>query len=261
VAAANDGIAAARHAFIQLLNDDAEVTPNWAEAAVAAFDDPRVGSVAPLVRLKHDPGLVDSAGDGYDPIGWGYKRGHGEPASNWIARGNEPVFGASGAAAIYRAEAIRRVGGFEPLYGAYYEDLDLAFRLRWGGYTCVFVPSSQVLHYVSASYNHANHALQRRISRNRELLFWSNLPTPWLIACAGPHLASTIVRMIQKAGQGQLRPFLAGQMDAIRQARWIVAGRRIRLDLARRSATRPRFAFAPAPYAARLLARARRGAK
>ena len=81
VAAANAGIAAARGEFVQLLNNDAEVTAGWVEAGLAPFVDPTVGSVAPLVLVRADPSRVDSAGDNYALVGWPSKRGHGQPAA------------------------------------------------------------------------------------------------------------------------------------------------------------------------------------
>ena len=102
-AAANDGLDAASGQFIQLLNNDTEVTPGWLEAGLAPFADPLVGSVAPLVLVRSDPSRVDSAGDAYTLGGWPTKRGHGQPASRWIERPLEDVFAASGSSAFYRA--------------------------------------------------------------------------------------------------------------------------------------------------------------
>src|SRR5438067_1411909 len=175
-AAANAGLAAARGGFIQLLNNDTEVTPGWVEAGLAPFTDPTVGSVAPLVLVRSDRTRVDSAGDSYSWVGWPTKRGHGQPAARWLARPVEEVFGASGSSAFYRAEALRRAGGLDPLFGSYYEDIDLAFRLRWAGYRCIFTPHCRIRHEVSATYDHGSPALQRRMARNAELVFWSNLP-------------------------------------------------------------------------------------
>src|SRR5262249_30615172 len=93
-AAANAGIAAAGGAFIQLLNNDTEVQPGWIEPALAAFADPSVGSVAPLVLVRSDLARVDSAGDAYTWAGWPIKRGHGEPAARFAGRPVEEVFGA-----------------------------------------------------------------------------------------------------------------------------------------------------------------------
>src|SRR5262249_14701179 len=151
---------------------------------------------------------VDSAGDSYTIAGWPCKRGHGEDARRWLVRPPQRVFGASGSSAIYRAAAPRRGGAVDPGYHSYYEGDDLGLRLRWAGYECVFTPRCQVLHEVSASYDHARPALQRRMSRNAEILFWSNLPSYWLAAAVVPHLAFTLAQGLGRLLRGRLRPFL-----------------------------------------------------
>ncbi len=85
-AAANAGIAAARGRYLQLLNNDTEVTKGWVQAGLAPFADETVGSVAPLVLVRSDPVRVDSAGDSYAWMGWPSKRGHGQPAARWTVR-------------------------------------------------------------------------------------------------------------------------------------------------------------------------------
>ena len=245
--AANAGISAARGAFIQLLNNDTEVEAGWIEAGLAPFDDPRVGSVAPLVLVRSDPTLVDSAGDSYAVFGWPSKRGHGQRASDWSAHPPDRVFGASGSSAFYRAEAIRAVGGFDASFGSYYEDVDLAFRLRWAGYECVFAPSSRILHDLSASYDHASPTLQRRMARNAELLFWSNLPISWLVAAAIPHLAFTLLQASWRLARGRHRPFVQGKFDALRQCPTLIDRRRLRADLAKKPVARPSFPLSYVP--------------
>jgi O-antigen biosynthesis protein len=241
VAAANAGIAAARGVVIQLLNNDTEVTPGWVEAGLAPFADPTVGSVAPLVLVRSDPSRVDSAGDSYSFVGWPCKRGHGESASAWQRRPPDKVFGASGSSAFYRASALRRVGVYDPSFGSYYEDVDLAFRLRWAGYSCVYAPSCRIYHEVSASYDHGKPALQRRMSRNAEILFWSNLPRGWLTAAVVPHLGFTLVQGIWRLLRGRAVPFVAGKLDALRLAPTFRDRRRLRHDLARGAISTPHF--------------------
>jgi O-antigen biosynthesis protein len=247
--ASNAGIAAARGEFIQLLNNDTEVTAGWIEAGLEPFTDAGVGSVAPLVLVRSDPSRVDSAGDRYALVGWPSKRGHGEPASTWATRPPDRVFGASGSSAFYRASALRKVAGFDPLFGSYYEDIDLAFRLRWAGYECVFTPRSVVLHEVSASYDHTRPALQRRMARNAELLFWSNLPARVLWAAAGPHMAFVLAQASWRLARGRLRPFLEGKLDALRILPTLSARRSARAHLARAALTRPHFPLTLAPLA------------
>lgn len=249
-AAANDGLAAARGGVVQLLNNDTEVLPGWVEAGLAPFEDPAVGSVAPLVLVRSDPSRVDSAGDGYAFVGWPFKRGHGEPASRWAVRPSDRVFGASGSSAFYRASALRRVGGFDPTFGSYYEDVDLAFRLRWAGYECAFAPTCRVLHEVSASYDHASPDLQRRMARNAELLYWSNLPPGRLAVSLLPHLGFTLAQAAARLARGRLGPFLAGKRDALRLLPTLGARRSERARLARESPRSPRFPIAVAPATA-----------
>lgn len=240
-AAANAGIAAARGEFVQLLNNDTEVTAGWIEAGLAPFDDPSIGSVAPLVLVRSDPARVDSAGDSYALVGWPSKRGHGERASRWLGRAPERVFGAGGSSAFYRAEALDRAGAFDPTFHSYYEDVDLAFRLRWAGYACVFAPRCRVLHEVSASYDHARPSLQRRMSRNAELLFWSNLPARWLVVATIPHLAFLLAQGLWRLARGRLRPFLLGKCDALRALPTLAGRRQLRAHLARRAPSSPHF--------------------
>ena len=248
--AANAGLAAARGEVIQLLNNDTEVTAGWAEAGLAPFAEATVGSVAPLVLVRSDPARVDSAGDTYALIGWPSKRGHGQAASRWAAHPPDRVFGASGSSAFYRAAALARVGAFDPAFGAYYEDIDLAFRLRWAGYTCVYAPGCRILHEVSASYDHARPELQRRMARNAEVLFWTDLPLAWLLAALGPHLAFTLAQAAWRLARGRLRPFLLGKLDAVRELPSLRRRRRARLDLARRAVAPPHFPLSLAPLAA-----------
>lgn len=246
-AAANAGLAMARGEFIQLLNNDTEVTPGWVEAGLAPFADPAVGSVAPLVLVRSDSSRVDSAGDGYAIPGWPFKRGHGETASKWADHPPDRVFGASGSSAFYRAEALARVGGFDPVFGSYYEDVDLAFRLRWAGFTCVFAPECRILHEVSATHDHSRPDLQRRMSRNAELLYWSNLPTHWLLASLVPHVGFTLAQAVVRAARGTLAPFLAGKLDAFRLLPTFSSRRSERLRLQRNALRSPHFPLALAP--------------
>lgn len=242
-AAANAGVAAARSPFIQLLNNDAEPTAGWVEAGLAPFADAAVGSVAPLVLVRDDPSRVDSAGDSYTFFGWPTKRGHGQPAARWADHPRDEVFGASGSSAFYRSAALERVGAYDPLLGAYYEDVDLAFRLRWAGFRCVYTPQCVILHEVSATYDHRRPALERAMSRNAEIVFWANMPTRLLAIGLAPRLGFLAAQWSWRLIRGRGGPFIKGKIDAIRLASAIRDRQRLRKSLAR-SAPRPlRFAL------------------
>jgi hypothetical protein len=62
-----------------------------------------------------------------------------------VSTAAEPV-GPCGGAAAYRTAAYREVGGFDNAFFAYWEDVDLALRLRLAGYTCVRAADARALH-------------------------------------------------------------------------------------------------------------------
>jgi GT2 family glycosyltransferase len=226
--AANAGIMTATAPVVQLLNDDAEVTRGWAEAALRWFADPRVSAVAPLV-LCNDPErtarglapLIDTAGDEYDMGGFARKRGSGK---EWIVGGTDDVlrhagsvFGASGAAAFYRREALLKVGGFPEHFKAYFEDVDLSFRLRRLGGEVVYDPASVVLHRVSSSYGKRppRRVLEQQ-SCNEERVFWRNVRGWDRLRWMPRHVAVLAAKAVKRLQEGTLVPWLMGRVRALR---------------------------------------------
>ena len=216
-AAVNAGILAARHPIVELLNDDTEVTPGWAATALAHFEDPTVAAVAPLVlrspATAGDP-LIDSAGDRYYLGGIAGKRGHGEPLGPAYLRGCR-VLGASGSSGLFRRDVLLRVGAYPDAFGAYFEDVDLSFRLHWAGYQVVFEPASRVHHRVSSSYGRPRRRLLEQQSRNEEWVFWRNLPCSALARALPLHLAVLAAKAWRRWQEGELAPFLCGRLRVL----------------------------------------------
>jgi GT2 family glycosyltransferase len=253
-AAANAGVAAATAPVVELLNDDAEVTAGWAAAAVRWFADPAVGAVAPLVlRAEPDraarglPPRVDTAGDEYDMGGFARKRGSGTvwanpererrgvPTDPECAnppgvrrptlsltlrvrpdlRSPGPVWGASAAAAFYRRAALLSAGGFPEHFRAYFEDVDLSFRLRRLGYGVVYDPGSVVWHRVSSSYGAGRRwrAVERQ-SCNEERVFWRNVRGWDRVRWLPRHAAVLAGKAVRRFGEGTLVPWVLGRVRA-----------------------------------------------
>ncbi len=210
-AAVNAGIAAAHGEVVELLNDDTEVQPGWAAAALRCFADPAVGAVAPLVLCWPAGDRIDSAGDRYYLGGVAGKRGHGRPPDAALLT-PRPVFGASASSAFYRRDALLRIGGFPESFGAYFEDVDVAFRLQRAGYRTLFEPAARVLHRVSASYGWPRRALLERQSCNEERVFWRNLPGRALARALPLHLAVLAAKAWRRWQAGALAPFVCGRL-------------------------------------------------
>jgi GT2 family glycosyltransferase len=217
-AAANAGVAAAAAPVVELLNDDAEVGDGWAEAALARFAESDVAAVAPLVLIgppnRPGPPVVDSAGDRYFLGGVAGKRGHGQALTPDLLR-PRAVFGASGSSAFYRREILRAVGAFPEGFGAYFEDVDLAFRLHRAGGRVVYEPASRVWHRVSASYGRRpGWRMLAQQSRNEERVFWRNLP----VRALPMHLAVLAAKSWRRLFTGGLLPFLCGRLAVLGEA-------------------------------------------
>lgn len=217
--AANTGIAAATGDVVELLNDDTEVTANWADAALRWFADSAVGAVAPLV-LQHDPDQpaaprIDSAGDEYDPGGFARKRWNGRKLGEFPDLSAGPVWGVSATAGFYRRSVLLATGGFPTDFGAYFEDVDLSCRIRKLGHTIWFEPTSIVRHRVSASYGKRP---SRRIlelqSRNEERVFWRNLDRNTRFRHLPRHAAVLAGKACRRLQEGTLVPWTLGRIRA-----------------------------------------------
>lgn len=204
--AANAGIAAAAAPVVELLNDDAAVTAGWVDAALPHFANPEVVAVAPLVMRHDTPGVIDGAGDEYDPGGFARKRASGStviPPAGW-------VWGVSATAGFYRRSALVAAGGFPADFGAYFEDVDLSHRLQRLGRVW-FEPASVVTHRVSASYGRrpTRRTLEMQ-SRNEERVFWRHVGRRHLPR----HLAVLGGKAARRAAEGTLAVWLSGRVRA-----------------------------------------------
>jgi GT2 family glycosyltransferase len=144
--AMNVGIEAARGGYVALLNNDTEVEPDWLSELVACMERrPAAAGAASKTLLMRNRGLVDGAGDLMDWRFLPHPRGHGEPDTKRFANEIE-VFSPSGAASIWRVEALRDIGLLDEDFFIYYEDVDLGFRARLLGYECWYAPRSVAVH-------------------------------------------------------------------------------------------------------------------
>jgi GT2 family glycosyltransferase len=222
--AVNAGVAAAGGHIVEVLNDDTEVTAGWAAAALAWFRDANIGAVAPLVLLGPEGDRIDSAGDRYFAGGVAAKRCHGEPV-NQAPTLPGPVFGASGSSAFYRRDLLISIGGFPEDFTAYFDDVDVAFRLQRARRRTIFEPASRVLHRIGASHGKPSRRLLEQLSRNEERVYWRNLPAGALARTLPRHLAVLAGKAMRRWRQGTLRPFLCGRVRLLGEVRQLLKHR------------------------------------
>ena len=158
--AVNRGVEAVETPVVVLVNNDVVCEPDFVERMLEPFSDERVGLVAGVL-VQHDaPELVDSAGIELDPTLRSWDRLWNRPLTE-VANGSSTL-GPCGGAAAYRVAAWREVGGFDDAFFAYWEDVDLALRLRLAGWRSAFAAGARVLHKHSQTLGAASPA-QRRL--------------------------------------------------------------------------------------------------
>jgi N-acetylglucosaminyl-diphospho-decaprenol L-rhamnosyltransferase len=154
--AANAGAAGFDGEWLVIANPDVEWCPGALDELLAAGQRwPDAGCLGPAIRTP-DGRLYPSArafpslgrGVGHAVFGWWW------PANPWTrsyrAEAGKPVEGTtgwlSGSCMLLRRAAFDAVGGFDPSYFMYCEDMDLCRRLSESGWSNVYVPAAVVTH-------------------------------------------------------------------------------------------------------------------
>ena len=119
--------------YVWLLNNDTETDPDALTAMVRALDEnPRLGAAGCVIRDMHPPHAVQA---------WG-----GGRIVPWLAivRRNRtaqpPPDYLTGASLLLRTDAMREIGLFDEAFFLYWEDTDICFRLRKGGWGLTVAP-------------------------------------------------------------------------------------------------------------------------
>lgn len=208
---------------VALLNNDATLDPGALQALVAPLlsgGDPRLAATTAKILLasryvpEPDPAaatlpgwrpalddeagaqvLVNSTGNVVLADGSGTDR-------DWLAvlgtESVEPrVFGFCGGAAAIRQAALDDVGGFDASLFLYYEDTDLSWRLRAGGWHVRHVPSAVARHRHASSSGTTSPLFRYYNTRNSLVVALRHAPWPVVLRgaarqCAG--LGRSLVR-------------------------------------------------------------------
>jgi N-acetylglucosaminyl-diphospho-decaprenol L-rhamnosyltransferase len=170
-AAANAGLSGRRSGYALIANPDVRFEPGSVDVLLdAVVRWPRAATLGPAIRTPEGtiypsarelPSL--STGIGHALLGWVW------PANPWTARyrreRDEPTERTagwlSGSCFLVDLAAFSSVGGFDPGYFMYFEDVDLARRLGQRGWLHVYVPTAVVTHEGGHATKRQAHRMQR----------------------------------------------------------------------------------------------------
>lgn len=151
IGSCREGTAVARGDFILLLNNDVQVCAGWLQSLLAVFEQrPDAGLVG--ARLVYPDGSLQEAGGiiWRDGSAWNWGRGLDpeHPHHRYLRRADY----CSGACLLIRHTDWRALGGFDEAYlPAYYEDTDLAMRVRARGQQVYYQPEALIVHHEGIS--------------------------------------------------------------------------------------------------------------
>ena len=196
----NRGARSCSGQYLGFLNNDARPAPGWIAAAVDVLErDPGIGAVASKV-LDWEGRVVDYVDGSLAWFGMGYKREVGRTDSVDYDQAHDVLF-ATGAAMFVRAGLYRRLGGFDPRYFMFYEDVDLGWRMNLLGSRVRYVPTSVAYHRHHVSMQGygtwREHAL---LERNALFTIYKNYGDETLAAALPAALLLSVRRAVSRGG-------------------------------------------------------------
>ncbi len=198
-AAVNRGLRETSAPWVLLLNPDCAPHPDFVGRLLGAVverpEDREIGAVTGRLLRAADASLapshvLDAAGMVVTASGRHFDRGAGEPDDG---RYSHPawVFGGTGAATLFRRSALDDVAYpdgqvLAESFFAYREDAELAWRLQWRGWRCLYVPDAVAVHGrgFRPEGGRKGHEFVNRLSvRNRFLLRIHCADFGWHLRC------------------------------------------------------------------------------
>lgn len=183
-AAINDGVRATASELVAILNPDVLIDdPTLVSDLAETFEDPAVGVNAPALRLP-DGSLQDSARRVPTPLELVRRRLGGSDIG--AVRPSEPfdVDWVVAAFTLVRREAFEQVGGFDPRYRLYFEDVDFCVRMWRAGWRVRIDPRWTARHEHKAASRQALTSSATRRHMRSALRFYTSHPT---MAIGGGH--------------------------------------------------------------------------
>ena len=176
-AACNMGAERARSTYLAFLNNDTRVDPEWLQELTRSIETPTSGSenvVCVAGRIVGwDGQLLDYDGGIVNFHGHGHHLRAGQPVSAG-ATDLQPTIFACAASMLIQRNVFLDVGGFDTDYFAYFEDVDLGWRLWLFGYQVLYCPNAIVFHRGQGTVALAKAERKKLLERNGLFTIFKN---------------------------------------------------------------------------------------
>ena len=168
--------------YVYFHNNDGFMAANCLEPLVEAMEsDEKIGAAQSLMLLHPETDLVNSAGNTFHFLGFGYCGEYRTKVKELDIPAVSEVSYASGAALIVSTELIRKYGTWDDDFWMYHEDLEWSFRLRAAGHKIALVRDSVFYHKYQFSRSITKFYWMER-NRYGTMLMFFKWPTLLLLA-------------------------------------------------------------------------------
>ena len=152
--------------YLLFLNNDTHLEPECLERLLQEVQRTGAAAAAPLI-LNYDDSSFQSLGAfGFDIFGLACTRA---PASE-----TREVLMPEGCAYLIRRELFAQLGGFDPVFFMFADELDLSWRVWVSGHRAVAVPASRLHHRGAAQVNPAGGAAAVEFRTSDTKRFYAN---------------------------------------------------------------------------------------
>ena len=195
--------------FVALLNNDAIADKGWLKELLQTIQaDKHIGSVMSKIKSL-DGKTLDGTGEIFTTWGVHFPRGRKEEDLGQYDK-NLDIFGASGGASLFSTKTLKETGLFDEDFFAYYEDVDLAWRIQLAGWKTVFAPEAIVYHHINASSSRIKGFATYQSIKNLPWVIWKNVPTSLLWKILPRFLLIYIMFIGSALARAQFIPVIKG---------------------------------------------------
>ncbi|MGE0132672.1 MAG: glycosyltransferase family 2 protein [Blastocatellales bacterium] len=140
--------------YVVLLNPDTKVEPGWLQELITIGEGEAEVGILGAVQLEYD-GVEFNSWTKTAMSQFLDELKRPESARAWI-----PVEWVEGACLAVKRGVFERIGMLDPIYFAFYEEIDFCRRAAASGYKIALVPRSRIHHYRGGSWE-ANSSIKR----------------------------------------------------------------------------------------------------
>jgi GT2 family glycosyltransferase len=182
----------ARGDYLVFLNNDTVVRKGWLVPLIDGLQESAVGITTSKILFYGLP-LIQAAGGKLKLWTGPWELGYGSEQDSFDGPCIEPFF-ACGAAMAMPRWLFDKLGGFDPSFFAYCEDLDISWRARLAGYKVRLASQSVVYHHYAASHGALNAYKVRMVTENYLATMVKCLSAPNLAHSLPAYLAFIVVK-------------------------------------------------------------------